>query len=656
MRSEAREQLNNLLEQLGWTESSSDFERSNIDHAPEDRDLPELPEPPLERQGLEETVKDDPSPPPPPTSNNQEHVKNNQENVKNFSKWLKKFLKSLKFVGTNTYQNIETSVLFAPVITNDRLFFYIDGVIGDENCEISTVSTNQDIDLFSTLIPSGALYSREISVRTDANTLLTVDSIVELPSSTPDVSQESTKTAVPLPIIEANPVEIDLAESAQLKITVDEQEFSVDNAIEEISLDSELFNKLDSDDRNDSFDVPEYQAIITNDSLQEVDEIASEQPEQSMEQEVVEEAPIQQENPLVELEEPPIQQENPLVEPEEPPIQQENPLVELEEPPIQQKEPPTQQENPVVEPEEPPIQQEELLVKDASGGNQTIVVKAGEEVIVDNFTGVGRGTNPSQAILNELDTVQFMGEGLEAHSLLFLQEGEDLVLSFEGDTSGTKVVLKGVQLEEIDNIPLENSTFVGNILFDGDVSIADSIDVFNAEWNNETIFTRDSVTILNDLDNNIEGFDASADVINAGEGDDNIQGLSGNDILRGEAGNDTLLGGAGDDTLVGGLGDDFLDGGTGNNSYTGGAGSDNFILSPQSTILITDFTIGEDQLILTDNLLINNIQITLGTSTEDGSSATLISDSSGNILAILSDIHPDSINQSNFGLLGDSPN
>ncbi|MCC5626494.1 hypothetical protein LC574_36795 [Nostoc sp. CHAB 5715] len=67
------------------------------------------------------------------------------------------------------------------------------------------------------------------------------------------------------------------------------------------------------------------------------------------------------------------------------------------------------------------------------------------------------------------------------------------------------------------------------------------------------------MTFLNDLSNNVKGFDNSADVVNGQGGNDKIDGLSGNDLLRGSAGNDTLVGGAGNDVLTGGAGgDSFL--------------------------------------------------------------------------------------------------
>ncbi|WP_442941581.1 hypothetical protein [Nostoc sp.] len=66
-----------------------------------------------------------------------------------------------------------------------------------------------------------------------------------------------------------------------------------------------------------------------------------------------------------------------------------------------------------------------------------------------------------------------------------------------------------------------------------------------------TLFT---VTFFNDFNNNIAGFDNSANVINGQGSNDKINGLSGNDLLRGGTGNNTLIGDAGNDILVGGAG------------------------------------------------------------------------------------------------------
>ncbi|MBN4004886.1 hypothetical protein [Nostoc sp. LPT] len=187
----------------------------------------------------------------------------------------------------------------------------------------------------------------------------------------------------------------------------------------------------------------------------------------------------------------------------------------------------------------------------------SFVVRVGDgnETITD-FGGVGTGSAP---VIASFDTLQFIGAGLTARNLQLTQNGNNLELTFE-DVANTKVTLENFQLENLENLPSKLPTAgIGNISFDGQVFVSDSYDVFNANWNFSSIFNTNSVTFLNDLNNNITGFDNSADVINAQGGNDKIDGKSGNDLLRGGAGNDTLIGGAGDDILIGGVGaDGFL--------------------------------------------------------------------------------------------------
>ncbi|MDZ8259819.1 calcium-binding protein [Nostoc sp. ChiQUE01b] len=219
-------------------------------------------------------------------------------------------------------------------------------------------------------------------------------------------------------------------------------------------------------------------------------------------------------------------------------------------------------------------------------------------ITITDFTGIGKGSNPSAAALASFDTLQFTGDSrLTARNLRLTQNGNNSEIFFEG-TFGSKVVLENLALENLNNLAQ-----VGNILFDGQTSIQDSFDVFDANSTQSTIFNKNTVTFLNDLNNNVNGFDKSDDVINGQRGNDRIDGKSGNDLLRGDAGSDTLIGGAGDDLvldnsdstgnnlLFGGDGNDslstsgsydysyfvgyyFYGYGTGNNTLNGGAGSD----------------------------------------------------------------------------------
>ncbi|MFN6530190.1 calcium-binding protein [Nostoc sp. ChiSLP03a] len=222
---------------------------------------------------------------------------------------------------------------------------------------------------------------------------------------------------------------------------------------------------------------------------------------------------------------------------------------------------------------------------------------------IADFSAVGKGTNPTAAVIAEVDTLTFQGVGLTAKNLLLTQNGNNLEITFSGVFGSRKLILENFALENLDNLSLSTGATVdvGNILFYGQTTITDSFDVFNANSTQSTIFKKNTVTFLNDLDNNVNGFDNSDDVINGQGGDDIIDGKSGNDLLRGGAGNNTLNGGAGNDTLnvdyslgdnllFGGDGNDFLfasgyqyDSGPlyaydllllGNNTLNGGAGND----------------------------------------------------------------------------------
>ncbi|MBE9030937.1 calcium-binding protein [filamentous cyanobacterium LEGE 11480] len=194
-------------------------------------------------------------------------------------------------------------------------------------------------------------------------------------------------------------------------------------------------------------------------------------------------------------------------------------------------------------------------VADTADGANVVTIGAGTTLDIVNFTGVGQGITPTAATLETLDTIQFNGTGLTAENLVLTQVGNELKLSFEGNRD-TQVVLQDFVLDQLDNIPTNGG--VGNIIFDGESEIQDSFDVVNADDNRSRVFNRNTVTFLNDLDNDTRGFANSDDVINGQGGNDILRGLSGDDILRGGLGADVLRGGRGADVLIGGADDDVL--------------------------------------------------------------------------------------------------
>ena len=192
-------------------------------------------------------------------------------------------------------------------------------------------------------------------------------------------------------------------------------------------------------------------------------------------------------------------------------------------------------------------------------GNDTFVFRLGDgDDTITDFAGTGIGSNPSATAIDQLDTLQFIGSGLTAEKLQLTQNGNNLELTFL-DAASTKVTLQNLQLENLDNLPKNGSRLaIGNILFDGQTSVTDSFDVFNANSTQTNLFNKNTVTFLNDLNNNVAGFDNSNDVINGQSGNDIINGNSGDDLLRGGEGDDILIGGRGDDVLIGGVGADFF--------------------------------------------------------------------------------------------------
>jgi hypothetical protein len=305
--------------------------------------------------------------------------------------------------------------------------------------------------------------------------------------------------------------------------------------------------------------------------------------------------------------------------------------------------PVTEKEVVVIEAEQPP-QVEEPEVNNDSGGQQQFIVQLGDETqTIENFGGIGRGSNPSQAIIDELDTLKFIGAGLSAKNLRLTQVGDDLAIRFEGNP--TEVILTNFQLENLDNL-----ASLGNILFDGDERIYDRFDVFNAEQDSTQVWQKNTVTFLNERDNITSGFDRSDDIINGQGGDDKLRGLGGDDILRGGMGDDTLIGGSGNDTLVGEAGDDWLQGGAGENILKGGEGSDVFVLTTgEGFATIMDFTPNLDFLDLAEGLSLEALNIVQGTGDRANDTAIRLRESD-EILAWLVGTDANSLSIAHFGV------
>lgn len=272
--------------------------------------------------------------------------------------------------------------------------------------------------------------------------------------------------------------------------------------------------------------------------------------------------------------------------------------------------------SPHSDPEEPvstPTSPDEpipLPAIDAQRGNQVIVIQRGI-TIINHFGGVGRGRTPTAEVLQAADTLRFASPDFTAQGMGLSQQGHDLVITFETELS-TQIILKNFALDQFDNLAVTThaSVTVANSWFIGQPPIEDSLDVFDADQQSETVFQPNTVTFLNDLDNRTTGFEDAEDVINGQGGNDQLDGLSGNDTLRGNSGEDTLIGGRGDDRLLGGTGDDWIDGGSGINDVYGGEGGDRFILSTEGGLMrVHDFQVGSDQIVLPSGQSLDQVSI-----------------------------------------------
>ena len=101
----------------------------------------------------------------------------------------------------------------------------------------------------------------------------------------------------------------------------------------------------------------------------------------------------------------------------------------------------------------------------------------------------------------------------------------------------------------------------------------------------------------------VEGGDGNDEIL-TGDGDDEVRGGDGNDEIDAGGGNDEISGGDGNDDLVGGEGNDEIHGGDGNDDFFAGEGNDTlrgddgndtfFFGGSDGSNTIRDFEIGDD--------------------------------------------------------------
>ncbi|HEY9851852.1 MAG TPA: alpha/beta hydrolase [Leptolyngbyaceae cyanobacterium] len=183
--------------------------------------------------------------------------------------------------------------------------------------------------------------------------------------------------------------------------------------------------------------------------------------------------------------------------------------------------------------------------------------------------------------------------------------------------------------------PSQPNYLVGND--DSNTALAlDGNDTVIGNGGNDTLFGNQGEDIL------LGGM--GNDVIYAGKQNDFLYGNQGDDFLSGDLGDDFLYGGKDNDTLVGGEGNDILSGDFGNDTLIGGNGRDQFVLAAgKGTDAIVDFQDGQDLLVLTGGLFVEQLSII------QGNNETLISVvNGGEVLARLTGIQSSSITSGDF--------
>lgn len=126
----------------------------------------------------------------------------------------------------------------------------------------------------------------------------------------------------------------------------------------------------------------------------------------------------------------------------------------------------------------------------------------------------------------------------------------------DNDGGSDTINLAAVRSDNIVYLSSSNTSTIANANLTIDTSIENAI----LGIGNDTVFANSS-------DNLIDG----------GEGNDEVSGYSGNDILAGNSGADSLYGGSGNDTLDGGIDNDLLQGNTGEDIILGNDGNDSLL-------------------------------------------------------------------------------
>jgi len=180
-------------------------------------------------------------------------------------------------------------------------------------------------------------------------------------------------------------------------------------------------------------------------------------------------------------------------------------------------------------------------------------------------TGDGDDSISNNSVDGSSDTLHI--HGVTEESLVLRRQGDDLLVSFEGNEGSIRVEAQFLN----DGV---NTNYISEIVLDGGARIDARAGNFNIV--NQVITQGDDAyhgSVANDTLDLLGGDDAlygkaGDDTLSGGDGHDRIFGDEGNDTLNGDDGHDFLYGGDGQDVINGGLGNDILRGNAGDDRYT----------------------------------------------------------------------------------------
>ena len=140
---------------------------------------------------------------------------------------------------------------------------------------------------------------------------------------------------------------------------------------------------------------------------------------------------------------------------------------------------------------------------------------------------------------------------------------------------GERKVIEGTDEEEYIKVPDGGFNIINAGDGDDTVEGGTGIDFIYGGNGNDVIDGKDGVNVIFGEDGNDKLYDgADGSYLNGGEGNDELYGGNGSNVLIGGAGNDIIYDGSDASYLEGGSGNDFLYGGGGADILDGGAGDD----------------------------------------------------------------------------------